>query len=42
MLPLGLSRGEKRALEAFMKRATTSTNPEVADVKPIPPNELPK
>jgi hypothetical protein len=25
-----------------MKRAMTSTNPEVADVKPIPVSELPK
>jgi cytochrome c peroxidase len=42
MVPLGLSEGEIQALVAFMKRAMTSTNPEVADVKPIPKSELPK
>jgi hypothetical protein len=42
MVPLGLSQAEKDALVAFMKNALTSTNPEVANVKPIPPSELPK
>jgi cytochrome c peroxidase len=42
IVPLGLSQGEKDALVAFMKRAMVSTNPEVANVKPIPPTELPK
>jgi cytochrome c peroxidase len=42
MVPLGLSEGEIQALVAFMTRAMTSTNPEVAGVKPIPPAELPK
>lgn len=42
MVPLGLSETEIKALVAFMTRATTSTNPEVADVKPIPAAELPK
>ncbi|HUT62085.1 MAG TPA: cytochrome c peroxidase [Phycisphaerae bacterium] len=42
MVPLGLSEGEIRALVAFMKRALVSTNPEVADVKPIPQAQLPK
>lgn len=42
IVPLGLSAAEKKALVAFMKRAMTSTNPEVANVKPVPPSELPK
>jgi len=42
VVPLGLSQKEKKALVAFMKRAMTSLNPEVANVKPIPPSELPK
>jgi len=42
MVPLGLSEGEIKALVAFMKRAMTSTNPEVANVKPIPQSELPR
>jgi cytochrome c peroxidase len=42
IVPLGLSEGEIKALVAFMKRAMTSTNPEVANVKPIPPSELPE
>lgn len=42
LVPLGLSRGEKEALVAFMKRAMTSTNPEVADVKVPTAADLPK
>jgi cytochrome c peroxidase len=42
MVPLGLSESEVRALVTFMKNAMTSTNPEVADVKPIPASELPR
>ena len=42
IVPLGLSKQEKKALVAFMKRAMTSLNPEVANVKPIPQSELPK
>ena len=42
IMPLGLSEREKQALVAFMKRAMTSTNPEVANVKPVPPSEMPK
>jgi len=42
MVPLGLSKAEIKALVAFMSRAMTSTNPEVADVKPPLPSELPK
>jgi len=42
MVPLGLSEGEIQALAAFMKRAMTSTNPEVANVKPVPQSELPR
>jgi cytochrome c peroxidase len=42
IVPLDLSQAEKDALVAFMKHAMTSTNPEVANVKPIPPSELPK
>ena len=42
MVPLGLSEEEIQALVAFMTRAMTSTNPEVAGVKPIPQTELPK
>jgi cytochrome c peroxidase len=39
IVPLGLSQHEKTALVAFIK-ALNSLNPEVADVKPIPPGEL--
>jgi cytochrome c peroxidase len=42
IVPLGLSNYEKMALVAFMKISMTSTNPEVANVKPIPASELPK
>jgi cytochrome c peroxidase len=42
VLPLGLTTSERKALVAFMKRAITSTNPEVANVKPIPASEFPK
>jgi cytochrome c peroxidase len=42
IVPLGLSAQEKAALVAFMKRAMTSTNPEVADVKPVPASEFPQ
>jgi len=42
ILPLGLSEQEIKALVAFMKRAMTSTNPSVADEKPIPASQLPK
>jgi hypothetical protein len=42
MLPLGLSDEETEALVAFMKRAMVSTNPSVANEKPIPASELPK
>jgi cytochrome c peroxidase len=42
IVPLGLTTQEKAALVAFLKRAMTSTNPEVADVKPVPASEFPK
>ncbi|OGF68267.1 MAG: hypothetical protein A2Y62_02775 [Candidatus Fischerbacteria bacterium RBG_13_37_8] len=42
MVPLGLTKGEMEALVAFMKVAVTSNNPEVANEKPIPPDEFPK
>lgn len=42
IVPLGLSENEKKALVAFMKRAMTSLNPEVANVKPVPASEFPK
>jgi cytochrome c peroxidase len=42
VVPLGLSKYEKKALLTFMKISMTSTNPEVANVKPIPASELPK
>jgi cytochrome c peroxidase len=42
MVPLGLSAAEIRALVAFMSRAMTSTNPEVAGVKPVPPSGMPQ
>jgi cytochrome c peroxidase len=42
IVPLGLSKEEVKALVAFMTRAMTSTNPEVANVKPIPLSDLPK
>ena len=42
IVPLSLSTAEKAALVAFMKRAMVSLNPEVADVKPIPPSGFPK
>ncbi len=41
IVPLGLTRLEKSALVAFIK-ALDSLNPEVADVKPVAPGELPK
>jgi len=41
MVPLGLNQHEKEALVAFIK-ALDSLNPEVADVKPIAPQEMPK
>ncbi len=42
IVPLGLTAYEKKALVTFMKISMTSTNPEVANVKPIPASELPK
>jgi len=42
MLPLSLSEKEVVALAAFMKRAMRSTNPSVADEKPVPQSELPR
>jgi cytochrome c peroxidase len=42
MVPLGLSKKEIAAVEAFMKRAMVSLNPSVADEKPIPASELPR
>jgi cytochrome c peroxidase len=42
IVPLGLSQAEQDALVAFMKHAMVSTNPEVADVKPVSPSEFPK
>jgi cytochrome c peroxidase len=42
IVPLALSTAEKSALVAFMKRAMVSLNPEVADVKPLPPSAFPK
>jgi len=42
IVPLALSAAEKSALVAFMKRAMVSLNPEVANVKPIPPAAFPK
>ena len=42
IVPLNLSRSEVKALIAFMNHAMVSTNPSVADEKPIPPDELPK
>jgi cytochrome c peroxidase len=42
IVPLGLTKSEKKALVAFMTTAMTSLNPEVANVKPIPASELPK
>lgn len=41
MVPLELTPGEIQALAAFIK-SLTSLNPEVAGVKPIPVNQLPK
>jgi cytochrome c peroxidase len=41
MVPLGLSKLEKKALVAFIK-ALDSLNPEVANVKPIAPDEFHK
>jgi len=41
MVPLGLSRQEKRALVAFLK-ALVSLNPEVATVLPVPEADMPK
>lgn len=42
IVPLGLTAHEKKALVAFMQRAMTSTNPEVANVKPVSQSEFPK
>ena len=42
VVPLGLSAKEKKALVEFLTHALTSTNPDVADVKPVTPEELPK
>lgn len=42
MVPLGLSKKEMAALEAFMQRAMVSLNPGVADEKPVPASEFPK
>jgi cytochrome c peroxidase len=42
IVPLALTTAEKSALVAFMKRALVSLNPDVADVKPVPPSALPK
>lgn len=42
IVPLGLSKEEVNALVAFLRRGLVSTNPEIADVKPIPADELPK
>jgi cytochrome c peroxidase len=42
MVPLGLTDQEVGALVAFMTRAMTSLNTEVANVTPIPTSELPK
>ena len=42
IVPLGLSASEKKALVSFMKRALTSLNPEVANVKPVPSAEFPR
>jgi len=42
MVPMGLSKAEIKALVAFMNRAMTSINPEVAEVKPVPASELPQ
>jgi cytochrome c peroxidase len=42
IVPLGLSKNEKKALVAFMTTAMTSTNPEVVNVKPVPASEFPK
>jgi cytochrome c peroxidase len=42
IVPLNLSTPEKAALVAFMRRAMVSLNPEVRDVKPVPPSEFPK
>jgi len=42
LVPLGLTKEEKGALVAFMTRALTSTNPEVAKVRTPAPSEFPK
>jgi hypothetical protein len=42
MIPLGLSKGEITALVAFLEHAMTSLNAEVANVKPVPPSEMPQ
>jgi cytochrome c peroxidase len=42
IVPLGLNEYEKKALVAFMTRALISTNPEVANVKPVTTSEFPK
>jgi len=42
VVPLGLTNQEIAALVAFITRAMTSLNPEVADVRPIPTSDLPR
>jgi cytochrome c peroxidase len=42
IVPLGLTDAEMDALVAFMTRAMTSTNPEVAKVQPLPASEFPR
>ncbi len=42
IVPLGLSKEEVKALVAFMSVALTSSNPEVAHLKPVHTSELPK
>jgi cytochrome c peroxidase len=42
IVPLGLTDFEKKAIVEFMKRALTSLNPEVADVKPLKSGDMPK
>lgn len=42
IVPLGLNEGEAKALIAFITRALVSTNPEVANVKPVKTSEFPK
>lgn len=42
MVPLNLTKQEKSALAAFMKSGLKSLNPEVADEKPLPADQMPK